>query len=140
MSDEERLRVETAIQSRREEIAEVDWDFINDCVGVQQAESDLRKALDQVLDRLDAEDYAAVALLGYKEVASGFAFAAGDGQHADERTIGFAIDPSIQVSREKPVQPSVLTLLNRDAIRMFFHSVCPERSSSLAPFSSASPS
>jgi len=74
ISDEDRQRIEQAIKARRNEIASVDWDLINDEVGVLQAESQLRAALDQVLERLKAKDYQGVGQLGYGEVASGFIF------------------------------------------------------------------
>jgi len=74
ISDEDRQRIEQAIKARRNEIASVDWDLLNDEVGVLQAESQLRGALDQVLERLKAKDYQGVGQLGYGEVASGFIF------------------------------------------------------------------
>ena len=73
-NQEERARIERAIEKHRDAIAAVDWDLINDEVGVLQAESELRAALDKVLERLEAKDDQAVSQLGYREVASGFIF------------------------------------------------------------------
>lgn len=74
LTEDERATIERAIEKHQDAIAAVDWDLINDEVGVLQAESELRKALDKVLERLDAKDYQAVSQLGYREVASGFIF------------------------------------------------------------------
>lgn len=74
LSDDERDRIRRAIEEHRDAIESVDWDLINDEVGVLQAESQLRAALDNVLERLEAKDYQAVGRLGYGEVASGFIF------------------------------------------------------------------
>jgi len=72
--DDERQRIEQAMKARRNEIASVDWDLLNDEVGVLQAENQLRAALDKVLERLKEKDYQGVGQLGYGEVASGFIF------------------------------------------------------------------
>jgi hypothetical protein len=74
LTDADRDRIARAIEARREEMTTVAWDLMNDSVGVLHAESDLRKSLDKVLERLKADDYHAVSQLGYSEVASAFIF------------------------------------------------------------------
>ncbi len=74
ISDEDRSRIDEAIEKRRSDIAAVDWDLLNDSVGVRQAEDALRKALDKVSDSLDSGDYQTVAQLGYTDVSSSFVF------------------------------------------------------------------
>ena len=74
ISDEDRSRIDEAIEKRRSDIAAVDWDLLNDSVGVRQAEDALRKALDKVSDSLDSGDYQTVAQLGYTDVSSSFIF------------------------------------------------------------------
>ena len=74
LTDDDRQRISASIEKRKEEIAALEWDLMNDSVGVRQAEDSLRKALDQVVELLEADEYERVAALGYSDVSSGFIF------------------------------------------------------------------
>jgi hypothetical protein len=67
-------RVLDSIKRHAEKLDEMETDLAIESAGVAQAVDSLRRALDQVEDRLKDRQYEAVADLGYRDVASEFIF------------------------------------------------------------------
>ena len=74
LSKHEVGRVLDSIKRHAEKLDEMETDLAIESAGVAQAVDLLRKALDQVEDRLKNRQYEAVANLGYRDVASEFIF------------------------------------------------------------------
>ena len=74
LSEEDVSRVSDAIKQHAERLDEVELNIAIEAAGVAQAVDALRKALDQVEDRLRNRQYETVANLGYRDVASEFIF------------------------------------------------------------------
>lgn len=74
LTDEDRQRISAAIEKREDEIAAIEWDLMNDSVGVLQAQDLLRKALDETVELLKKDHYERATALGYSDVTSNFVF------------------------------------------------------------------
>jgi hypothetical protein len=74
LSKHEVRRVLDSIKRHAERLDEKETDLAIESAGVAQAVDSLRRALDQVEDRLKNRQYEAVANLGYRDVASEFIF------------------------------------------------------------------
>lgn len=65
---------EAIITSMSGRLQEIDEELILEAAGVAQAMDQLRKALDELQEKLDARKYSEAAALGYGNIASEFIF------------------------------------------------------------------